>query len=215
MIRRVFQKVKKLRVICLSIIVTIVIILFLSWIYDEYNQQTMLLWLAILIAAFAAVINALSLDKTRQTLDLTRQSVELMGQSTRPFLSVADVRYSPTPSGNPRLLLSIRNAGILPAYRIIIESELFIDVTAHGPHQRIEQPPLKPDESVELVFTLPLYVREMIPTEKSYLIISTQLFPDIGKNSFYHTERHYSIPPDIKRLDQSFNFVFRRGGWYD
>ena len=91
----------------------------------------------------------------------------------------------------------------------------YLLVTAHGPHQRKEQPTLKPDESREVIFTLPLYIREMIPTEKSYLTIKTEFSLDIVKTSFYHTDRKYSIPPHIKRLDEPFTFVFLGGGAYD
>ena len=214
--KQVFRKIQRFRAVALTVLSSIVIILFLHWVYITNDQSTMLLWLAIILATLTATINALSLDKTRQSLDLTRQSLDLNIRSTRPFFSLTDVRYSRGgQSDNPRILFNLCNTGSLPAHNVIIESELFIGNGAHGPHQRVKQPTLKPDESREVIFTLPLDIRETIPTEKSHLTIRTEFSPDIVRTSFYHTERHYSIPPHIKTLDESFNFIFRSGGAFD
>jgi len=175
----------------------------------------MLLWLAILLASLTAIVNAKSLDETRQSLDLTRKSFELVRQSTRAFLSVYDVRYEPTSVSGPLLSLGIRNTGILPAHNIVVEHELFSGDGNHGPHLRIEQPTLKPGEDRKVMFTLPPYVLDMILTEKSYLFLGTEFSPDIAKTSFYHTDRHYSIPPHIKTLDHGFAFVLSSGGAFD
>ncbi len=102
---------------------------------------------------------------------------------------------------------------MLPAHHIKIEFELrFDNKLTHG--QRNEAA-LKPNEIRELVFTLPLDILEIKPTENAHLIIRTEMFPDITKTSFYHTDRNYSIPPYIKRLDEPFPFVFPSGGAYD
>ena len=210
--KRLFEKIRKLRVMLSSILASVVIFLFLAWIYDTYDQQTMLLWLAILIAATTALINTLSLDKTRQSLDLTRQSLDLMTQSVRPFLTFSDVRYSPrSQSVNPRILLIIGNTGPLPAYKIDVSFELgFEKGLTHGQTRLLS---LKPDESRDVEFTLPPDVKERIPDGNSVLEINTAVY--LGGRGFYHTERHYSIPPNIKVLNQPFDFDFRGGGEHD
>ena len=214
MIKRVFRKVRQFRVVVITALSFVVIILFLRWVYITNDQSTMLLWLAILLAALTAIINALSLDLTRQSLDLTRQSLDLNIRSTRPFFSLTDVRYSPGgQTDNPRILFNLCNTGSLPAHRIEIEFELSFDnKLAHG---RRKEATLKPNESREVIFPLPLDIREMIPTKKSDLTIRTEFFPNIVGTSFYHTDRHYSIPPHIKTLDESFDFIFRSGGAFD
>lgn len=258
MMKLVFRKIQRFRVIALSAVSIAAIVVFLRWIYITNDQSTMLLWLAIILAALTAIVNTLSLDKTRQSLDLTKESLELNMRSTRAFLSLSDVRYSPGgQSTNPRILFNLCNTGSLPAHNIIVEVEvsttelegkdpqsfitvpdemtdeqrqalarlkgifgnaLFVDNGARGPHQQIEQPTLKPDESREVIFTMPLYIREMIPTENTHLIIKTEFTPEILKTStyhFYHTVRNYSTPPHIKRLDEPFHFVFISGGAHD
>lgn len=254
MIKLVFRKIQRFRVIALSAISMAAIVLFLRWVYITNDQSTMLLWLAIILAALTAIVNTLSLDKTRQALDLTKESLELNMRSTRAFLSLTDVRYSPGEhSGNPRILLNLRNTGLLPAHNVIIEMEvstmeldqsfitvpekmsakqrqalaslkvrlgnkLFVRNGAQGPQQRIEQPTLKPDESREIVFDAPPQIRDMTTTENTHLIIRTEFSPDIVRTSsyhFYHTERRYLLPPHIKTLDESFDFIFRSGGEFD
>lgn len=195
-----------------SILASVIIFLFLAWIYDAYDQQTMLLWLAILIAATTALINALSLDKTRQSLDLTRQSLDLMTQSVRPFLTIRDVRYSPgSQSAKPRILLIISNTGPLPAHKIDISFELgFEKGLTHG---QIRLWSLKPEENRDVEFTLPPDVQERIPDRNSILKITTAVY--LGGRGFYHTERHYSIPVNVTTLNQPFEFDFRGGGEHD
>ena len=194
-----------------SVSVAVVIVLFLFWIYYTYDQQTMLLWLAILIAATTAVINMWSLNKTRQSLDLTRKSLDLTTQSTRPYLSFINVRYLYISPDKSLLLLAIQNTGLLPAYQFGIEYNLTLD--SKFVHGNKKEPALKPHESREIGITLPPYIREIIPTENTHLTIYTETH--VSKKYFYHDERHYSMPQGIKTFDQSFDFVFRKGGDFD
>ena len=174
----------------------------------------MLTWLAIFIAAIAVLINALSLNTTTQSLDLTRQSLLLMSQTIRPFLCLTDVRYSPgSQSNNPMVRFIVRNTGPLSASKINISFELnFGDNFIHGGECL---PSLKPDNSREVDFTLTPDVKEWIPNNKeSSLKIDTSVYV-LGSENFYHSERHFSIPQEIRALDKHFDFVFATGGEHD
>ncbi|MCK4274677.1 MAG: hypothetical protein KAW90_07260 [Dehalococcoidales bacterium] len=82
---------------------------FLNWVFDNYGPNIALMWLAIFIAAIAAIAALWSLKTTRHSLELTRTT-------QRPFLNVeGDVTCKIYPKSIGRVIARINNKGVFPA----------------------------------------------------------------------------------------------------
>ncbi|MBA7600394.1 hypothetical protein ES703_07444 [subsurface metagenome] len=146
----------KLVIVC-TLGVFIGISFFLDWVRDKYGQEYALTWVAVFIAAIAAIAALSSLKLTRDSLELTRAT-------TRPFLTLTEAEYSPF---FLKVLLHICNTGALPGNEVSIEILLIEPKDEEGLRKSITKtlPSVFPNEEKRLELEINPEFRNLIDSE--------------------------------------------------
>ena len=115
--RKALDKIKHHWKILTILTTYVAICLFLTWVFDKYGPNIALMWVAVIIAAIAAIVALESLRAITKSLKLTQDSLKLTRATTRPFLNVS---MPNTILFQSELRLVICNTGALPADKVEI-----------------------------------------------------------------------------------------------
>ena len=110
--RKALDKIRSNWKVLVILGVLVGICIFLKSVFNNYGTNIGLMWVAVIIAAIAAIAALESLGATRKSLKTTRESLELTRATTRPFLTLKEADIT-VPETLVRFV--VKNTGTLPA----------------------------------------------------------------------------------------------------
>ena len=123
--RKALDKIRSNWKVLVILGVLVGICIFLKSVFDNDGTNIGLMWVAVIIAAIAAIAALESLGATRKSLKTTRESLELTRATTRPFLNIYqfDVIWSRNdgqPTTVKHFIFGFCNQGAFPADQVSV-----------------------------------------------------------------------------------------------